>query len=306
MTALQIYKHAFVNVAVATVWRSPGVVREIDRPAIKFPADPAAWLESMSYDNKLDLLGRVDTQCLYGEKVLVKKIANLWAQVEVLGQPGKNGKKAYPGWIPVRQLRANSELEEAQEQLHVVVTDFKTFLYDDENGSKEFLEVSYNTQLPLKDDSATSYQVITPEGYKWVKKEAAELLSRGHKPSGETLIQEGLRFLGLEYLWGGLSAWGFDCSGLAYTIHKRFGITIPRDADDQYYSSTSIAKENLQAGDLVFFAHDKGSGAIHHVGFYMGDGRMLHAPQTGKTVETLDLWSHEVFPDEFVGGCRFF
>lgn len=304
MAALQIYKYAYVNVAVATVWRSPGVVRDVDQPALDLPVRPDEWLGAMTHENKLDLLGRIDTQCLYGEKVLVKRLVQDWANIEVLGQPGKKGAKTYPGWVPMKQLTADAAMEAAEKEQHLVVSVPKAFLYQDADCTQGFVEVSYNTQLPVKSEYENVFAVVTPDGEKWVKKSDAALVGN-ERPTGEKLIQEGLRFLGLEYLWGGMSAWGFDCSGFAYSIHKRFGITIPRDADDQFFASTPIAREDLQAGDLVFFAYEKGKGSIHHVGFYAGDGQLLHAPQTGKIVETLDLWNHNVFPDEFVGGCRF-
>jgi gamma-D-glutamyl-L-lysine dipeptidyl-peptidase len=304
MPSLQIYKNAFVNVAVATVWRSPGSPRDIDQMTLGNPAQVEAWVNNMSHENKLDLLGRIDTQCLYGEKVLIKRLVQEWAYVEVLDQPGKKGAKSYPGWIPIQQLSANANLEAQEKNPYVVVTSPKANLHETEEGTEVFLEVSYNTQLPLKGETEKAFSVDTPDGLKWLTKTDGEILD-GKFPSGERLIEEASLFLGLEYLWGGMSAWGFDCSGFAYSIHKRFGITIPRDADDQFFASTPISREDLRSGDLVFFAHDKGEGAIHHVGFYVGDGKLVHAPQTGKSVETLDLWSHDRFPDEFIGGCRF-
>ena len=236
MTAIQIYKHAFINVAVATFWRSPGSVREIDKPALSNPVQLEKWLSDMTHEDKLDLVGRIDTQALYGEKVLVKRRVQDWAQVEALGQPGKNGAKAYPGWVPIAQLTADSVMDASSSAQNIVFVKPKAFIYTDEECTQEFLEVSFNTQLPLKEESKIAYSVNTPDGQKWVRKVDVELLN-DNLPKGEKLIEVGLQFFGLEYLWGGMSAWGFDCSGFAYSSHKRFGISIPRDADDQCYSS---------------------------------------------------------------------
>ena len=305
MTYLETGGYAYVKVAVATVWRQPEAVREKDRPALSYPVDMDGWLAAMTHDDKLDLLGRVDTQCLYGEKVLVKQVVNEWAQIEALSQPGNSGAQSYPGWVPVAQLTRAKELDKADYMEMVVVTSVKAPIYQDPGLQQPALVVSYNTQLPLVDETDSFYQVRTPDGERWVKKSDGERCGQ-RALTGENLVEEASRFIGLEYLWGGTSAWGFDCSGLAHTIHKRFGKIVPRDAGDQFSYGTPLSREELRTGDLVFFAHDEGKGSIHHVGFYIEGGKLLHAPKTGKSVEIIDLWNHDLFPKEFVGGCRFF
>lgn len=69
---------------------------------------------------------------------------------------------------------------------------------------------------------------------------------------GQGIVEQAKRFLDLPYLWGGTSSYGFDCSGFAYTMHRYFGILIPRDASDQAKQGTPVEKEQLEAGDLVF------------------------------------------------------
>ena len=79
-------------------------------------------------------------------------------------------------------------------------------------------------------------------------------------------------------------------------------MTIPRDAADQATAGRRVATRSaLRAGDLVFFRDP--SGAIHHVGLYVGDGKMIHAPSTGSSVRIVSL-DAEPYRSEFAGGRR--
>jgi len=99
---------------------------------------------------------------------------------------------------------------------------------------------------------------------------------------GQAIVNTAMKYLGVPYVWGGTSPKGFDCSGLVQYVCRQNGIRVNRVAADQRRNGVYVSRENLQAGDLVFFA--KG-GYIHHVGIYVGNGNMIHAPQTGDVVK---------------------
>jgi len=110
--------------------------------------------------------------------------------------------------------------------------------------------------------------------------------------SVRTAVTTARRFLGVSYLWAGMSRYGIDCSGLTYVAFRAAGVTLPRDAADQAKIGTPVSWRHLRPGDLVFF----GTGArtnIHHVGIYVGRGLVLHAPHTGARVRItpLAVWS---------------
>ncbi|MCY6369901.1 NlpC/P60 family protein [Clostridium ganghwense] len=111
--------------------------------------------------------------------------------------------------------------------------------------------------------------------------------SRGSSASvsQDAMIAYAKKFLGTPYKWGANGPNYFDCSGYTKYIFAKFGINIPRVSRDQAKGGRYVPKNQLQPGDLVFYAYNKGKGAIHHVGMYIGNGKYIHAPRTGDVVK---------------------
>ena len=89
--------------------------------------------------------------------------------------------------------------------------------------------------------------------------------------------------LGVPYVYGGAGPSGFDCSGLVYYCFTQNGYSMNRTASGQYRQGVDVAKEDLQPGDLVFFA-STGGWYIGHVGIYLGDGEFIHASSGGRRI----------------------
>jgi hypothetical protein len=102
----------------------------------------------------------------------------------------------------------------------------------------------------------------------------------------QNLLQHALALLGTPYRWGGTGADGFDCSGLVgYVFHSALGIDLPRVSRDMATTGELVTdRAKLSPGDLVFFGH---RGRVSHVGIYVGEGRFLHAPRTGRDVTVI-------------------
>jgi len=98
----------------------------------------------------------------------------------------------------------------------------------------------------------------------------------------DEMIEKAKQFLGLPYLWGGNSSFGFDCSGFVQTLFFQMGVQLPRDASLQVKvdNMEEIASHLLSKGDLVFFGKFKDR--VTHVGIYLDDGRFIHSVTTNK------------------------
>src|SRR5436190_11742729 len=86
------------------------------------------------------------------------------------------------------------------------------------------------------------------------------------------MIEDARRFTGVYYLWGGNSAFGIDCSGLMYLVHRLSGYAIPRDARLQFPVGTPV-EPPFTPGDLLFFHADSDPSRIGHVGMSTGGWR---------------------------------
>ena len=293
---------AWVQVSVATVWYHPWSPRPVDAPALGNPARIADWLTRLSVTERLGLDSRINTQVLLDQEVLVLAHRGRWSEVEVPDQRGSGFPDGIIGWVPNVQLSAVAPQAKTRE---VIVSVPRTWLYAVAKGMvarRRFL-VSYDTELPVV-RTVPGYLVLgLPAGEEGAIADNA--LSPVHigAVSGTTVAEQARQFLGLPYLWGGTSAFGYDCSGLVYSLYAHYGLYLPRDAADQRHAGTPVALAKIQPGDLLFFAGPGGKGLVHHVAIYVGGGRVIDSPYTGASVEIVPMTSLPVW-DEFAGAIR--
>lgn len=119
---------------------------------------------------------------------------------------------------------------------------------------------------------------------------------------GAVIVATAQKYMGVPYVWGGNTPSGWDCSGFTGYVMKENGITLPRTAADQFATGTPVDKNNLQVGDLVFFTTYKPGAS--HVGFYMGNGKFIHASSVAKQVTISEL-GDEYYTTHYIGARRY-
>jgi cell wall-associated NlpC family hydrolase len=313
--------------------------------AVANPADPRLWVSSMTRKQKLGLNSLVETQALYGTKVTIDEqvVVNglLWVHAWVDGQPTPrdiNHYGGYPGWIPDQQLTAQPPPEPAGGTARVTGTasgpghaakgGVTAWAYDSARNAAargttgRLVELSFGTTLAVAHAEPGWVDVLdNHSGHLYLS--AADVSLSTPPASGAQLVDTARRFLRLDYLWGGISGFGYDCSGFTHELYASIGVEIPRDADAQadaagnpnYTGPPQTGSAvgtwvptlaELRPGDLVFFATD--TGYIHHVGLYAGlvhgHPTMIDAPDTGSFIQA-DRIDVGMWGTQFAGGGRF-
>lgn len=111
--------------------------------------------------------------------------------------------------------------------------------------------------------------------------EAMELKSR--------IVAISKKYIGVRYVSGGTTPRGFDCSGYTQYVFREAGVAINRNVITQLQNGVIIAKEDLQAGDLVIFSNTSNRGFASHIGIYLGNGKLIHCGESkGVTIVDLD------------------
>ncbi len=287
---------AWVAVSVARLWQSPSAPWPVDAPALRAPVRFRTWLRHMTLSQRRALDRRSDTETLLGDRVVVVRLRRHWAKVVVPSQPSQKDARGYPGWVPRRQLTARKPVVTAQV---ATVTSRTARLRTDDAAADRDVAISFGTVLPYLGRTGRFARVVTPRGdTRRLPVRKVVVHDRGTPaiaPSRASLVSTAKSFLGLHYLWGGLSGFGLDCSGLTWLDYRVHGIRIPRDALPQSQHGRVVGTRH--PGDLLFYASN---GLVHHVSMDVGDGLIIQAPHTGAVVR-IDRFSAPPLRSEYAG-----
>lgn len=294
-----------VRVPATVLWAGPGQMRDYDELILRDNNDPVAWAGGMDASMRLWLVDKADSMALFGEPVDILEDRGEWLKVAAVWQKTTLNERGYPGWVPAAHIARNNEYSTDLKRLPgVVVTAKTTHLYKNEELTDISGEVAYQTRLPLLEEKGRAATVRLPDG-------ATGFLTRSDLKRGEELafswegiVDEARKFLGAHYLWGGTASFGFDCSGFTMRLYQSQGLTIPRDADEQARGGTAVSRQDLLPGDLLFYAAKGGQGQIHHVGMYIGNGQMIHAPNSRSLIRIEAIDSGD-YGEEYWGARRY-
>lgn len=284
---MQAGQAALVRVAVATLWARPEAVRPVDGPALAPLTDIRSWVCGMDADQQVGQC--VLSQLLLGERVLIEEVrSDGWARVVAVEQPAaKLDARGYPGWLPVDQLAPAPAAEDGDP---FVVDATATDLRAAPDGEVVLPAVILGTRLATTGPERDGWLPVQVPGHDRPLWAAEGDLSPAptRPPTADEVLAVASRLRDVIYVWGGVSAYGIDCSGLVHLAWRRFGVRLPRDADDQARATTPLALGEERPGDLYSFGRP--GKRIHHIGIVTapplagGVRRMLHACYTRRRV----------------------
>ena len=223
----------------------------------------------------------LETEALFGETVTVYDESEgwAWAQLE---------RDQYVGYLPEAALGAPSA------PTHRVAA-LRTHAYPGPAIKlPPRMALSLSAQLTIvRQDGDFS---VSDDGLYFWSRSVAELSA--NEPDWVAVAE---RLIETPYLWGGRTSEGIDCSGLVQWSFAQAGVTMPRVAADQARTGPAVPVSQLQPGDLLFYHTDPTDpGYISHVTIYLGDGKMIQAPETGENVEVVPADTGS----EFAGAVR--
>lgn len=126
---------------------------------------------------------------------------------------------------------------------------------------------------------STLMLIQTNEDAFWKTLDAYTVDKTAEETLREQIVANAMKYLGVPYVWGGTTPYGFDCSGLVQYVYNESGVSISRTTYTQQAQATPISFAELKPGDLVFWG-----GSAYHVGIYIGEGQYIHAPAPGQSV----------------------
>jgi cell wall-associated NlpC family hydrolase len=244
----------------------------------------------------------VVSQAIYGSNVLLVTARGEWSKIQTT-------EDHYQGWTRSRYLRivqSGNGYGSAGQTVQVESLFANVYREPDVTRHKPIVTIPYESRLEVVAEGQGNnegwLQVHLPDKQTaWIQ--SSDVVSNPKPLSIPESIELAKRFIGLPYLWGGRSSFGFDCSGFTQMLLRARGINMPRDADKQaaWSGVVPVERKHLKAGDLLFFgsAPDK----ITHTAMYIGDGQIIQATTTGHPVVQISRLDDQPWT-KFLVACR--
>ncbi len=232
-----------------------------------------------------DYESALDSQSRMGTVVEILEQKGYWVKVRT--------PEPYEGWVNELCLAPVSEAEKdawLAAPRYLCTVEATHVLEAPDAHAPRICDLLMGNMLRQGEGRSGAYvAVVLPSGRKgWVRHDEVtdfgrwagacrKVVAPGSDPSvtAAAILATARRFLGVPYLWGGMSAKHFDCSGLTGFCYFMQGLLLPRDASQQVKCGVEVPVEQMQAGDLVFFGEKK----VSHVALCIGPGRIIHSSQ---------------------------
>ena len=228
----------------------------------------------------------VVSQALYASNVTLLVARGEWSRIQTSDR--------YKGWTPSRYLRIvqiGNGYATSGPTVQVESLFANVYAEPDITRHKPIVTIPFEVRLEVAPDDPKKakqnhegwLRVRLPEKRDaWIQ--SGDVVSDRKPLSIPESIELAKRFLGLPYLWGGRSSFGFDCSGFTQMLVRARGINMPRDADQQaaWKGVIAVDRKDLQPGDLLFFGSSPKD--LTHTGMYIGDGQFIHDSTNGHPV----------------------
>jgi cell wall-associated NlpC family hydrolase len=232
----------------------------------------------------------VVSQAIYGSNVKLLEARGEWSRIQTPDH--------YKGWTPSRYLRiilTGDGYATAGPTVQVESLFANIYAEPDVTRHKPVVTIPFEAKLEVVPDDlkgASKARKESHEGWLHVRLAGMTLAwiqagDTATDPKPLTILESielAKRFLGVPYLWGGGSSYGYDCSGFTQMLVRARGFNMPRDADQQaaWSGAARVGRKDLQAGDLLFFGSSGKD--ITHTGMYIGDGQFIHDSTNGHPV----------------------
>lgn len=240
------------------------------------------------------------TQAIMGQPVWIEREAGEWSYIRMCDN--------YHGWVRSKWIKP-CEQPHTQKKAVVVRSLIADVFSGPQKSSEIITKVVITTELEVAGRGDEWIKVRLPDEREAfinhldvasINKAAGKVIL----PDGARLVATAKRFIGVPYLWGGVTPFGLDCSGFVQLVYRIHGLVLPRDSCMQAVDERAVpvAPKQLKAGDLIFFAGGSDRDGITHVGMAIGDGRFIHASGGGAGVIVSSL--DEPRYQEIYWGCR--